>query len=96
MLRWLMFLAVLLYATVPLATADQYWVAWEGDDFPENEGWERTISDGGAQRSLDAGTLVLDSLHSVTIVDFYTIERTINPDPGELFVLEWSLRVEEI
>jgi len=27
MLRLLMFLAVLLYATVPLATADQYWVA---------------------------------------------------------------------
>jgi hypothetical protein len=52
MLRWLMFLAVLLYATVPLATADQYWVAWEGNDFPENarvsREFSKTVRPGGA------------------------------------------------
>ena len=43
------------------ATAEPYWTAYEGNNLPENEGWLRLISHGGAIRIIEDGALVLDS-----------------------------------
>ena len=103
MVRRTLLLPITALAIAPWAHADQYWVAYEGDDFPENEGWERLFSDpnnvfgqGGADRTLVDGNLILDSRESVYIVDFYNMERPIDPDPGETFIMQWRLRVDDI
>ena len=96
MLRWLMFLAVLLYATVPLARGDQYWVAWEGNDFPENEGWLREGDGTRPTRTLHDGVMTLDSLASDESEDFYRVYGISDPEPGEEFVVEWGLRVNQV
>jgi len=41
MFRMLMFLAAVSYATAGIATAEPYWITYEGNDLPENEGWNR-------------------------------------------------------
>jgi hypothetical protein len=87
---------VLLAGALPgLARADPYWVAYEGDDYPENDGWIRRVLGGGADRSLEDGVFTINSLGSPEIVDSYRIERKIDPDPGELFVAEWRLRIAQ-
>ena len=32
------------------ARGSPYWIAYEGNDFPESEGWERHAYGGGAER----------------------------------------------
>jgi hypothetical protein len=84
-----------------VARADPYWITYEGDAFPENDGWRRSYGDeqgphhGGAVRTIEDGVFVLDSLRHDQIFDYYEIDRLINPAPGELFVAEWRLRVDE-
>jgi len=92
----LTFLIALSCAGFPVATAEQYWIAWEGDDFPENEGWTRYTRAGGAERSLEDGTLILDGTASTEIVDIYYIQTGVVPDPGEQFLLDWRLRVDQV
>jgi hypothetical protein len=77
------------------AGADEYWIAYEGNDFPENEGWSRMYGEGGAERSLVEGHLVLDTTADPWIYEYYEIDQSINPDPGEVFVAEWRLSVQE-
>ena len=94
MIRIICFTGALVLA-VASADAEQYWIAYEGNDFPENVGWERHFGSGGAARTIRDGLLVLDSLHSDQIYDDYVIERALDPEPGELFVATWRLRVVE-
>lgn len=102
MTRLLCFTTVCALAVSPVS-ADEYWVAYEGNDFPENEGWTRTFSDkngvfgqGGAIRTFENGALVLDSLRSILIVDFYDMSRPLDPDPGELFTMRWRLKIDSV
>ena len=95
MTRLLCFTTVCALVVSP-ASADEYWVSYEGNDFPENEGWTRVFSAGGAIRTLVDGDLVLDSLESVYIVDFYNMSRPIDPDPGEMFIMRWRLRIDSV
>jgi hypothetical protein len=85
-------LAVLVLAAP--ATATPWWVSYEGNDYPENEGWERYTHGGGAQRSLEDGCLVLDTMASSEIVDDYSRDLLSLPGPGEMFRAEWRLRVD--
>lgn len=85
------------------ALATPYWVAWEGDDFPENQGWTRNWGnwDGqyqgpGAYRTLVDGILTCDSLYDGGVYDFAHMSRPIDPEPGELFILEWRLKVDQV
>ena len=101
--RLLIFVAALSCAAACPALAEQYWIAYEGDDFPENEGWTRVFCDpngvvgqGGAVRTIEEGALVLDSLESIVIVDFYNMSRPIDPGPDELFLMRWRLSIDEI
>ena len=91
-------LGALLALGVCGASADQYWIAYEGNDFPENEGWRRITFGGGAERYLDQGNLVIDSLASTQIADFYEMRRNgeLDPGPGELFVMEWRTQIDEV
>ncbi|MFH1746977.1 MAG: hypothetical protein ABIG44_08025 [Planctomycetota bacterium] len=86
------FVAVCVSAT----HAEPYWVAWEGDTYPEDDGWERTAYGGGAERWFEDGSLVLDGLASTDISDFYRNQRPTAPNEGEVFVMEWRLRVDEV
>ena len=99
----LLFMTGLMLALAASAAAEPYWISYEGSDFPENQGWTRTFCDengivgqGGAIRSLEDGALVLDSRASTTIVDFYERHQPVDPDPGEMFVMEWRLKVDDV
>jgi hypothetical protein len=84
--------AVVLVLAPAVGLADQYWVAYEANDFPENMGWLRRYGDengpmhGGAERSVAEGILTLDGLRHDQIYDGAEMQRPIDPGPGELFV----------
>ena len=92
-------LIAIAYALPAQATATPYWIAYEANDFPENEGWTRIRADengygqGGADRRIENGVLILDSLRDPLIWDYYRIDRQIDPEPGEVFIAEWRLRI---
>jgi hypothetical protein len=95
--RLLFTVVAALGALVAQAGAEQYWIAYEGNDFPENEGWRRNINAaGGANRWIEDGALVIDSLHNAAIIDDYVIDGISDPGPGELFVAEWRVLSEEM
>lgn len=78
------------------ARANQWWVNYEGNDWPENERWDRYTAGGGAQRYVSDSTLVLDGLASIDIVDAYRATIPSLPDTGETFRAEWRLRVDQV
>jgi hypothetical protein len=92
-------LAVLGFSTVAWATP--YWVAWEGDDFPENQGWTREHGPNGAEavRTLQDGVMTLDgSQNPGGEYDGSTMHplQGIHLGAGEAFAAEWRLRVESV
>jgi hypothetical protein len=102
--RLLIFIAALSCAGFSAANAEQYWIAYEGDDFPENVGWERHwgvhVPPGDPnsvpERSIEDGVFVLDTTSDIWLNDYYEIDRAIDPGPGELFVAEWRVAVDEL
>ncbi len=88
---------VLIVATLGgRALAAPFTVAYEGNDFPENEGWRRRTTAGGAIRSIEDGQLVLDGRSNVEISDFYERrDGSIALDPGEQFFVEWRFSLED-
>jgi len=98
MMRVLCFLSLLTLGACAVR-ADQYWIAWEGTELPEVQGpWLRSLGYGGAKRTINNGILTYDSLHNINIWDYSYIERQrkIDPGPGEMFVMEWRLRVRKV
>jgi hypothetical protein len=102
MMRMLVFVLAALGLLASTAGADEYWIAYEGNDFPENAGWTRVYGNehgygqGGAERWIDNGVFVVDSRRHPLIFDFYQIERDLDPLPGEVFVMRWRMRVLEL
>jgi hypothetical protein len=103
--------ALLLFTTAALgllaapAGADEYWIAYEGNDLPENEGWERhwgndegSHEGDGAIRTVEDGILTMDSLYDLRVYDYACrcLYGEVDPDPGELFVAEWRVKVDEV
>lgn len=89
-------LAVILLLS-PVVVADQYWIAYEGNDYPENEGWFRVSADGGAQRSIEGGVLRLDGAESVAINDVYGLPQyPFDPVSGEVFRAEWRCAIDQL
>ena len=104
MIRLLCFLSVLLLATSGVR-ADEYWIAYEGNDFPENQGGRRIwgnqqglFQGPGATRTLNNGVLTIDSLFDTSVFDFYDRQMNgqLDPDPAELFVMQWRLKVDQV
>jgi hypothetical protein len=88
--------AVCVLSLASRAGADLYWVSYEAKGtFPEEEGWQRHAYGGGAQRSFEDGCLVLDAGGVSGIIDNYCISGIADPGPGEVFRIEWRLRVDE-
>jgi len=86
------------------AGADEYWITYEGNDLPENEGWNRSWGndDGehhgdGAYRTVEDGILTMDSMYDLRVYDYAYrhLPGELDPDAGELFVAEWRLKVDE-
>jgi hypothetical protein len=100
-MRMLLFGVCLLGLVAGSARGEPYWIAYEGDVFPEEAGWQRHWGDEhgplgpGAERRIEDGVFVLDSLRHDQIFDFYDVQRSIDPGPGETFVAEWRMRVDE-
>ncbi len=99
-MRWLLGVALGLAAALaaPGALGAPYWVSYEGNDFPENEGWTHYYGDGNwptehtALRSIEGGSLVIDDLYDPRIFD--GAQRIVRPEQvlpqaGESFVAEW-------
>jgi hypothetical protein len=87
------------------AGAEPYWIAYEGNNFPENEGWSRSWGndDGqyhgtGAVRTIADGVLTMDSLYDDRVYDYARVDRYghLDPEPGETFIAEWRLKVDEV
>ena len=101
-LALLCFICSALGALALPAGAEPYWIAYEGNDFPENEGWDRIYGDeygpghGGAERWIEDGVFVLDGRRHPSIVDFYEIRREVDPSPGETFIMQWRVRVSDM
>ncbi len=98
-------MAALTAALGASSLADQYWISWDGTDWPENQGWTRIWGnwDGlyqgeGAHRTLEDGVLTYDSLFDDGVYDFSRVYRPgqMDPAPGELFVMEWRLKVLQV
>ena len=90
-------LVTTLCAFTASATAEPYWYAYEGNDFPENEGWERHTSGPPVQRWLEDGSFFIDSRGILASVDNYTIyfDEGLDPEPDEMFIMSWKLNVHE-
>jgi hypothetical protein len=90
-------LLVLLAAGGGMAPADNWWYTYEANGtYPEEENWSRVVHEGGAQRSFEDGTLVLDSRANPATVDAYYQYMPSLPSAGqELFRAEWRLRIVE-
>ncbi len=92
-------------ALVSSAQATPFEVAWDGSDWPENQGWSRSWGnlDGwhqgpGAVRTLSDGVLTIDSLSDPGICDWHymKIPQALDPAPGETAFLEWRLKVDQV
>jgi hypothetical protein len=103
-MRMLTFVLAALGVLVASAGADEYWITYEGNDLPENEGWNRSWGnddgehDGdGAYRTVEGGILTMDSLYDLRVYDYAyrRLPGEVDPNPGELFVAEWRVMVDE-
>jgi hypothetical protein len=82
---------------ISAARAEQYWIAYEGNDFPENEGWTRIWFDPQAERWIEDDALVIDSRASVSTCEWYEWHPDVtDPGTGEVFIAQWRLLVEEV
>ena len=97
---------VILSVAAAVASANQYYVGYEGNDLPESEpGWVRYHGDengsqGGALRYIETDPngnsyLVIDSLRNQMIYDYAQYGRQMDPGQGELFVAEWRVKILE-
>jgi hypothetical protein len=95
MIRMLSLLLVCVLA-VSIASADEYWIAYEGNDFPENEGWTRIWFDPQAERWIENGALAIDSRASTSTCEWYEwYPEVVDPAPGEEFIMCWRLCVDD-
>ncbi len=85
------------------AVAEPYWVAWEGDCLPEEQGWTRFWGDwdgayhgSGAVRTIADGVMTMDSLYDPGVYDLAHMHRPIDPAMGETFIAEWRLCVDAV
>ena len=77
--------AIVFVVGAGFAAAAPYWVAYQGDDFPENGGWEHVGYPPLADRLLEDGALVIDSRANIWTQDYYRLAPGdgVDPDTGE-------------
>ena len=86
------------------AVATPYTYTYEGVALPELEGWERhwgnddgAYEGDGAVRTIEDGILTMDSMYSLRVYDYncHYLYGELDPDPGELFVAEWRVKIDD-
>jgi hypothetical protein len=79
------------------ANAEPYWVTYDGNDFPENEGWKHTPGEPPALRWIEDGLLVIDSRANLHTTDGNSapLPNSMDPQAGETFVARLRLRILE-
>ena len=80
------------------ASAEEFYLRYDGNDFPENEGWERWFSDPGGQikREIDNGVFRLDTRASTAIYDAYVMQsEALDLLPGEELRMSWRMETIE-
>jgi hypothetical protein len=85
------------------AHASPFWIAWEGDDWPESVGYVRSWGNwngpnqGGAVRTLENGALTYDTLYDPGAYDYYYRDDLpgLELQPGETVVLEWRMKIDQ-
>lgn len=83
------------WLSVPVL-ATPFWVAYEGDDLPTNQGWSRSTFGPPATITQSNGLLRIDGRSSIETADVFRMYPSdINPESGEYFVFEWSVLVLE-
>jgi hypothetical protein len=100
---------LLTLALATIGSSDPYWIDWEGEGetagLPDEFGWSRNWGDWhgqyhgpGASPTLVDGILTFDSLYDPGVCDSYVMDRPgqIDPASGEVFVMEWGLKVEQV
>ena len=86
------------------ASAETYWLDYEGDAFPESCGWTRIWNQPFAQRAIEDGVFVLDASADRHTCDWYE-HYTDNgcawpmadvevPDPRSYFFMQWRVKIE--
>lgn len=89
------------------SSASPYLVEWTADSglLPEQDGWTRVWGNwegpyhgNGANRTLHDGMLTYDSLYDEGVFDINRFDRQgqLDPGPGEILIVEWSLRVRQV
>jgi hypothetical protein len=97
MTHWLIVMGIVGGATAGIAHGEPYWVAWEGNDFPENEGWQRIVNGPQpAERTLADGIMTMDSLATDHSQDFYNMYGASDPGDEDEFIVQWRLRVNQV
>ena len=87
------------------ASAETYWLDYEGDALPESCGWTRIWNQPFAERSIQDGVFVLDASADRHTCDWYE-HYTDNgcawpmpdaevPDPCSHFFMQWRLKIED-
>ena len=97
MIRILCACVVLGFGSLP-ASAEEFYLRYDGNDFPENEGWERRFSDPGGQikREIDNGVFRLDTRASTSIYDGYVIQsEALDLLTGEELRMSWRMETIE-
>lgn len=95
MKRYILLTALFGLAITQSIIGEPYEVAYEGDVFPEEVGWERfAFGGGGAERSVAGGVLALTT-DDPLVEDEYKFDRqgALDAGPGEFFYAEWRMRV---
>ncbi len=96
MLRVLKLMSAMLLGVVT-AQASPWWATYDGNDYPENEGWLHYATDPPAQRWLQDGSLFIDSRAAWGISDIYSQYRPgeMILAPGEKVAAHWVVKVDE-
>ena len=92
--------ALVLLAGVGATYATPYYIAYEAEtpgSFPEDEGWERHVTGGGVDRSMEDGIFTLQAVNPLpdggSDQYLFDMQEQLNPDPGEFFFAEWRMRL---
>ena len=91
-------MAGVLLGAVP-AWASPWCVDYEGDAFPEDQGWTRVHGSIPGERWIDNGVLFIQKQPNPPTYEFYemTFDHPVDPQgPQETFLLRWRLKVDDV
>jgi hypothetical protein len=72
--------------------ADEFYLHYDGNDFPENEGWNRFATDPPVVRSLWEGRLGLNAYGDISTAEYYSTDpHSFSVCDGEFLRVAWRM-----